>query len=116
MFGRVALGRAGFALGAIAAGACSEQAGPLAVDAAERNAALARAIHENGFLCNEVLGASSPETPVRMWRVVCEDLLVYMAMLDENDALHVEPVPYVDPQVSRISAMRVPDVGAGLKH
>ena len=76
---------------------------------------LARAIHEAGFLCNEVRGASSTEAPVRVWRIVCEDLRVYMALLDEDDALHVEPVPYVDPQVSRVSAMRPPDVGVGLQ-
>lgn len=115
MFRRVRLSRAGFAIGAVVMSGCSEQAGPLPSDAAERNAVLANAIHEAGFLCNEVVGASSTETPVRVWRVVCEDLLVYMAMVDENDALHVEPVPYVDPGVSRVSVMRVPDVGLGLQ-
>jgi len=115
MFSRVALGRAGFAIGAVAMSSCSEQAGPPPSDAAEQNAALASAIHEAGFLCNEVLGANGAETPVRMWRVVCEDFLVYFAALDEDDALHVEPMPYVDPGVSRVSAIRVPDVGAGLQ-
>lgn len=113
MFGRVALGRAGFLLGAAAIAACSEQAGPLPSDAGERNAAFARAIHEAGFSCNEVRGASSTETPIRMWRIVCEDLRVYLALLDEHDALHVEPLPHVDPEVSRVSAMRVPEVGVG---
>jgi hypothetical protein len=116
MFGRIALGRAGIAIGAVALSSCSEPVEPLPSDAAaELNAALAKAIHEAGFLCNSVLAASSTETPVRMWRVVCEDLLVYIAMLDEDDALHVEPVPYVDPQVSRVTAMRVPDLGAGFR-
>jgi hypothetical protein len=67
-------------------------------------------------LCDEVLGAESSDTPVRMWRVVCEDLMVYMAMLDDDDALHIEPLPYVDPEVSRVSSLRVPDVGAGMRH
>ena len=113
MFGRVAFGRAGFAIGAVAMSSCSEPAGPLPSDPAERDAMLARAIHEAGFLCNEVRGASSTETPIRMWRIVCEDLRVYLALLDEHDALHVEPLPHVDPEVSRVSAMRVPEVGVG---
>jgi hypothetical protein len=116
MFDRVAKGPAGLAIGAFAASSCSEHAGePFATAAGERNSALVSAIREAGYLCDEVLATNSTETPVRMWRVVCDDLLVYMAMLDDDDALHIEPMPYVDPQASRISITRLPDVGAGMQ-
>lgn len=115
MFDRLPWGPAGFAIGALAVSSCSERADePLAAVAdAEWNAALVRAIHDAGYLCDEVLGANGTDGPVRTWRIVCGDLYVYMAMLDENDALYIEPMPYVDSGAAGVSITRVRDVGAG---
>lgn len=65
---------------------------------ARRSARLVAAIRDAGYLCEEVVAATKAEASVPAWRVVCNDALVYLASSEENDdALHVAPLPYTDP-------------------
>ena len=69
-----------------------------------RNALLRQAIHDAGYLCDEIIDAASPVGVASGWRVLCTDMLVYVASLDSADGLHIEPIPYGDlgiPPVSR---------------
>jgi hypothetical protein len=63
----------------------------------ERNALLQQAIHDAGYLCDELIDATSPAGVAAGWRVLCADMLVYVVSLDAADALHIEPIPYGDP-------------------
>jgi hypothetical protein len=69
----------------------------------ERNAMLREAIHDAGFLCDEVIDATAPAEAASVWRVLCTDMLVYVASLDPEDALHIEPIAYGDPAIAPIS-------------
>jgi len=63
----------------------------------ERDALLRQAIRDAGYLCDEVIDATAPSGTVTGWRVLCTDTLVYLASLDAEDALHIEPIAYRDP-------------------
>lgn len=76
----------------------------------ERNALLRQAIHDAGYLCDEIIDAASPVGVANGWRVLCTDMLVYVASLDSADGLHIEPIPYGDPATPPVS--RNPDDGA----
>jgi hypothetical protein len=98
--------RSGGALAALLAGAssavsiCGAQPIDTLADLSEgrRNARLGAAIRDAGFVCEKVVETTKTEAPVPAWRVVCNDALVYLASSDENDdALHVEPLPYAEP-------------------
>jgi hypothetical protein len=73
----------------------------------ERNALLREAIHDAGYLCDEVIDATAPGESTTGWRVLCADMLVYVASLDAQDALHIEPIAYGDPVIAPLS--RDPD-------
>ena len=85
--------------GAVLLGACAERAQPSARDAPvdQRNQLLLQAIRDAGYLCDEIIDATSPPVGGSVWRVLCNDMLVYVASLDESDAFHIEPIPYGDP-------------------
>lgn len=64
----------------------------------ERNARLIAAIHDAGYVCDEVVESMKATAAMPAWRVVCRDALVYLASDEEGDgALHVAPLPYTDP-------------------
>lgn len=90
-------------------GACAERAEHSARDAPaeERNQLLQQAIREAGYLCDEIIDATSPPVGGAVWRVLCNDMLVYVASLDAADVFHIEPIPYGDP--GPIPAIRNPD-------
>lgn len=67
--------------------------------AAERNALFLQAIRDAGYLCDVVLEADAADGIDNVWRVVCNDMLAYVASLESDEAIHIEPVPYVDPRV-----------------
>jgi hypothetical protein len=76
----------------------------------ERNAMLLQAIRDTGYLCEEIIDVTAPAELAIGWRVLCRDMLVYLATLDTSDVLHIEPIAYGDPAVPLIS--RSPDDGA----
>jgi hypothetical protein len=84
---------------ALLGSACSPPAAPSIRNAPadERNSLLKQAILDAGYLCDEVIDATAPAGAPTGWRVLCTDMLVYVASLDTNDALHIEPIPYGDP-------------------
>jgi hypothetical protein len=96
-----------FCLAALFAGACSQQRPETSIRNAppeQRNALLRQAILDAGYLCDEVIDATVPAQAVTGWRVLCTDTLVYVASLDTQDDLHIEPVAYGDlggPPVNR---------------
>jgi hypothetical protein len=75
---------------------------------AERNALLLQAIRDAGYLCDEVIDATAPAQANTGWRVLCTDTLVYVASLDAQDVLHIEPIPYGDP-ATPLPVSRDPD-------
>ena len=75
--------------------------------AEERNALLRQAIRDSGYLCDEVIDATAPAEATAVWRVLCTDMLVYVASLDTEDTVHIEPIAYGDPAIAPIS--RNPD-------
>jgi hypothetical protein len=85
--------------GALLLGACAERAQQSARDAPveQRNQLLLQAIRDAGYLCDEIIDATSPPVGGSVWRVLCNDMLVYVASLDADDVFHVEPIPYSDP-------------------
>jgi hypothetical protein len=89
--------------------ACSQRpaASIRTASAEERNALLREAIHDAGYLCDEVIDATAPAETATGWRVLCKDMLVYIASLDTADTLHIEPIAYGDPGAAPIS--RNPD-------
>jgi hypothetical protein len=94
---------------AMLAAGCTERAANSIRTAAaeERNALLLQAIRDAGYLCEEIIDATAPADTATGWRVLCTDMLVYLASLDTNDALHIEPIAYGDPARAPIS--RNPD-------
>ena len=47
---------------------------------------LRQAIRDAGYLCDEVIDATAPSQTAIGWRVLCTDMLVYLASLDTEDA------------------------------
>jgi hypothetical protein len=92
----------------LAAG-CAERAGTSirTAPAEERNALLLQAIRDAGYLCDEIIDVTAPADTATGWRVLCKDMLVYLASLDASDVLHIEPIAYGDPARAPIS--RNPD-------
>ena len=93
---------------ALLAGACSprEEASIRTAPAEVRNARLREAIHDAGYLCDEVIDATAPAESATGWRVLCTDMLVYLASLDTQDALHIEPIAYDDSVTPSITRYR----------
>jgi len=87
------------ACGAALLGACAERAPPSIREAPaeDRDRLLLQAIRDAGYLCDEILDTTAAPTGGSMWRVLCNDMLVYIASLDGADVLHIEPIPYGDP-------------------
>ncbi len=81
----------------------------------ERNLLLRQAIRDAGYLCDEVVDATTPSETAIGWRVLCADMLVYLASLDTEDALHVEPIAYGDPATS-LPISRDPEAGPETVH
>jgi hypothetical protein len=77
--------------------------------AEERNALLRQAIRDSGYLCDEVIDATAPAEAAAVWRVLCTDMLVYVASLDAQDAVHIEPIAYGDPAIAPASRNPEPD-------
>lgn len=84
---------------ALLASGCAERAATSIRNAEpeERNLLLRQAILDAGYLCDEVIDATAPSQTAIGWRVLCTDMLVYLASLDTEDAVHVEPIAYGDP-------------------
>jgi hypothetical protein len=101
---------------ALLTGACTERASSSIEDAApdERNQLLLQAIKDAGYLCEQVIDATAPSGGGgSAWRVLCNDMLVYIASLDAAGAVHIEPIPYGDPaRVVAFPESRDPDQGA----
>jgi hypothetical protein len=85
--------------GAVVLGGCAERAEPSVRDAPveQRNQLLMQAIRDAGYLCDEIIDSTSPPVGDSVWRVLCSDMLVYVASLDSADVFHIEPIPYGDP-------------------
>jgi hypothetical protein len=85
--------------GAVLLGGCAEPVEPSVRDAPveQRNQLLMQAIRDAGYLCDEIIDATSPPVGDSVWRVLCNDMLVYVASLDAADVFHIEPIPYGDP-------------------
>jgi hypothetical protein len=94
---------------AVFATGCGERAGTSirTAPAEQRNELLLQAIRDAGYLCDEVIDVTAPAETTTDWRVLCRDMLVYLASLDTSDAVHIEPIPYGDPATPLIS--RNPD-------
>jgi hypothetical protein len=80
------------------AGACTSQPEPPIERSAPeaRGARFATAIREAGYLCDEVIEATIVEGARMAWRVVCNDALAYLVVI-EGDDVRAEPMPYTDP-------------------
>jgi hypothetical protein len=91
------------------AGACAEPADPSLRAAApeQRDALLLQAIRDAGYLCEEIVDVTMPVEIATGWRVLCKDMLVYLASLDASNAVHIEPIAYGDPATPVIG--RSPD-------
>ena len=60
------------------------------------NEQLLAAIRDGGYLCDTLIEATAVPGVTSSWRVLCNDLLVYVASRDSVGTLHVEPVPNGD--------------------
>jgi len=99
---------------ALAASACAERAQPAAQDASAegRNGQLLEAIRDAGYLCDRIVAATAPSGGGgSAWRVLCTDMLVYVASLDAAGAIHIEPIPYGDPGGFPVQQSRDPNTG-----
>jgi hypothetical protein len=86
------------AAGSMAAGCtrqASESLSSLTDD--ERNDRFVDAIRSAGYRCEEIVDVTMAEGGGMVWRVVCNDALVYLASIDATGGIHMEPVPYADP-------------------
>jgi hypothetical protein len=95
--------------------ACTDRAPPSVRDAPpeERNELLLQAIKDAGYLCEQIVDATAPSGGGgSAWRVLCNDMLVYVASLDAAGAVHIEPIPYGDPARAVFPESRDPDRGA----
>src|SRR5687767_3438955 len=101
---------AGWLACALAAG-CAEPADTSirAAPPEQRDALLLQAIRDAGYLCEQIVDVTSPVEIATGWRVLCRDMLVYVASLDTSDAVHIEPIAYGDPVTPVIG--RTPDDG-----
>jgi hypothetical protein len=86
----------------LAASACERAPHTAGVDASPveaRATDLANAIRDAGYLCDTLLEATDVDGTAQSWRVLCNDMLVYVVSADDAGALHVEPVAYGAPGV-----------------
>ena len=63
----------------------------------QRNALLLQTIRDAGYLCEEIVDVTTPAEIATGWRVLCRDMLVYLASLDTSNTVHIEPIAYGDP-------------------
>jgi hypothetical protein len=89
------------ALGVLAACADRPAQSPRTASEDERKEIFLQSIRDAGYLCDRVLDVTAAESVETAWRVLCNDMLVYVASLDGDEAIHIEPIPYGDPSLPR---------------
>ena len=60
------------------------------------NEAFQRAIRESRLQCDTIVSAEALNSSKTAWRVVCADTATYMAMVQHDGNLCVEPMPIGD--------------------
>jgi hypothetical protein len=76
-------------LGTLFLAACSAQVGP-------SNEAISRVVRDVGFPCEGAVGAEALDASNTSWRVTCANAQTYMAVVQDDGNLCVEPLPLND--------------------
>ncbi len=72
-------------LGTLLLAACSAQVGP-------SDKAIGRVVRDVGFPCEGAIGAEALDASRKSWRVTCANAQRYMAVVQDNGDLCVEPL------------------------
>ena len=75
--------------GTLALAACSAEVGP-------SNEAIGRVVRDVGFSCEGAIGTEALDASNKSWRVTCADAQRYMAVVEDNGNLCVQPLLLVD--------------------
>jgi hypothetical protein len=73
--------------------ACTQQSTP---QFSVGNETLGQALAETGFPCDRVVSANSLSETARSWRIACSNARVYLASLQDDGGICIEPVIYGD--------------------